>query len=151
MKFIARSDKSVLETPTGKKWHNMVKAGYDYDAFIEWVATTGTGEDPIKSTAMARSASTDLIEAAEKHTSLAFLPPFTALNGLPCPAALRQGLSYESKLGTNPFKFGLIGSTDAHNGIPSSSAFFFRLTVNKCNILGHRGTISGGCRGARPV
>jgi len=50
----------------------MVKAGNGYDAFIEWVATTGTGEDPIKSTAMARPAWTDLIEAAEKHTSLAF-------------------------------------------------------------------------------
>lgn len=37
--FIARSDKSVLDIPTGKKWHDMVKAGKGYDAFIEWVAT----------------------------------------------------------------------------------------------------------------
>ena len=259
--FIARSDKSVLENPTGKKWHDMVKAGDGYDAFIEWVATTGTADDPIKSQAMARSAWTDLIEAAEKHnqpgvftaihgfewTSMpggnnlhrnvifrdgadkvsqiipmslydsedvedlwvyldtyekktggkvfaiphngnmsngtmfsptkfassepldkayvetrarwepvvettqikgdgethSFLSPDDAfadfetmdkgnLSGKYAKtkemlqyeysrAALRQGLSYESKLGTNPFKFAMIGSTDAHNGIPSSS------------------------------
>lgn len=30
--------------------------------------------------------------------------------------ALQEGLRYEAKLGTNPFKFGMIGSTDSHNG-----------------------------------
>ena len=28
-------------------------------------------------------------------------------------AALKRGLAYEAKLGANPFKFGMIGSTDA--------------------------------------
>ncbi|MDH5285892.1 MAG: DUF3604 domain-containing protein [Betaproteobacteria bacterium] len=32
-------------------------------------------------------------------------------------AAYRNGLSLEAKLGTNPFKFGLIGSSDAHTGL----------------------------------
>jgi hypothetical protein len=258
--FIARSDESVMESETGKKWHDMVKAGKGYDAFIEWVATTGTGEDPIKSKVMAKTAWADLVEAAERHnqpgvftaihgfewTSMpggnnlhrnvifrdgadkvsqiiplslydsedpedlwdylaayekntggrvfaiphngnmsngtmfapttftgkpldeayvrtrahwepvyettqikgdgethSFLSPDDAfadfetldkgnLSGKYAKtddmlqyeytrAALRQGLSYESKLGTNPFKFGVIGSTDAHNGIPSST------------------------------
>ncbi len=35
-------------------------------------------------------------------------------------SALKEGLRLEQKLGVNPFKFGLIGSTDAHGGIPSS-------------------------------
>ena len=35
-------------------------------------------------------------------------------------AALKEGLRLEEKLGVNPFKFGMIGSTDAHGGIPSS-------------------------------
>lgn len=30
--------------------------------------------------------------------------------------ALKKGLEYEEKLGVNPFKYGLIGSTDTHNG-----------------------------------
>jgi hypothetical protein len=34
--------------------------------------------------------------------------------------ALKEGLRQESILGVNPFKFGMIGSTDAHGAIPSS-------------------------------
>ena len=33
--------------------------------------------------------------------------------------ALRNGLAILQDLGTNPFKFGMIGSTDSHTGIPS--------------------------------
>ena len=33
--------------------------------------------------------------------------------------AYKRGLQYEEKLGANPFKFGLIGSTDAHNSLSS--------------------------------
>jgi hypothetical protein len=32
-------------------------------------------------------------------------------------SALKNGLALEQKLGVNPFKFGLIGSTDAHTGL----------------------------------
>lgn len=35
-------------------------------------------------------------------------------------AALRRGLEQEAKLGANPFKFGLIGSTDAHTSLATS-------------------------------
>lgn len=35
---------------------------------------------------------------------------------------LSQGLALEKKLGTNPFKFGLIGSTDTHLGTPGAVA-----------------------------
>ncbi len=31
--------------------------------------------------------------------------------------ALKRGLAYEDTLGANPFKFGLLGSTDAHTGL----------------------------------
>ncbi len=34
-------------------------------------------------------------------------------------SALKNGLKLEAKLGTNPYKFGLVGSTDAHTGIMS--------------------------------
>ena len=33
---------------------------------------------------------------------------------------LARGLRYEATLGTNPFKFGLVGSTDAHTSIPAT-------------------------------
>ena len=35
-------------------------------------------------------------------------------------SALKEGLRQEKLLGVNPFKFGLIGSTDAHTGLPTS-------------------------------
>lgn len=34
--------------------------------------------------------------------------------------ALKLGLEQEGRLGANPYKFGMIGSTDAHNAIPST-------------------------------
>ncbi|WP_298855259.1 DUF3604 domain-containing protein [uncultured Ruegeria sp.] len=34
--------------------------------------------------------------------------------------ALRRGLAYEAQLGANPFKFGMIGSTDSHTSLPTT-------------------------------
>jgi len=34
-------------------------------------------------------------------------------------SALKQGLQQQAKLGVNPFKFGMIGSTDAHTSLPA--------------------------------
>ena len=35
--------------------------------------------------------------------------------------ALKKGLEYEEKLGVNPFKYGMIGSTDTHNSTPGKT------------------------------
>jgi len=35
--------------------------------------------------------------------------------------ALKRGLAYEAKLGVNPFKFGLIGSTDSHTSLSTTT------------------------------
>lgn len=34
--------------------------------------------------------------------------------------ALKRGLGYEAKLGTNPFKFGMVGSTDSHTSLSTA-------------------------------
>jgi hypothetical protein len=34
--------------------------------------------------------------------------------------ALKNGLALESKLGTNPYKFGMVGSTDSHTGLATA-------------------------------
>jgi Protein of unknown function (DUF3604) len=34
-------------------------------------------------------------------------------------SALKNGLKLEQQLGTNPYKFGLVGSSDAHTGLPA--------------------------------
>jgi hypothetical protein len=35
--------------------------------------------------------------------------------------ALKRGLAYEAKLGVNPFKFGMVGSTDAHTSLATTT------------------------------
>jgi hypothetical protein len=46
-------------------------------------------------------------------------------------AALKNGLALEAKLGTNPYKFGMIGSTDSHTGLATAEEenFFGKTTV----------------------
>jgi Protein of unknown function (DUF3604) len=44
--------------------------------------------------------------------------------------ALKNGLALENRLGTNPYKFGLIGSTDSHTALPTAEEenFFGKAT-----------------------
>ena len=48
-------------------------------------------------------------------------------------SALRMGLQHEARLGVNPFKFGMIGSTDAHTALsaPGEENFFGKLAPNE--------------------
>ncbi len=45
--------------------------------------------------------------------------------------ALKRGLAFEEKTGANPFKFGMIGSTDAHTSIPATEedSFFGKISA----------------------
>jgi hypothetical protein len=45
--------------------------------------------------------------------------------------AWKRGLSYETKLGTNPFKFGVIGSTDSHTALSTAEEdnYFGKVTL----------------------
>ena len=40
--FMRRSDPMLLRHPLGKRWHDMIKSGNGYDAFIEFIAAVGT-------------------------------------------------------------------------------------------------------------
>ena len=40
--FIRRSDPMILANETGKRWHDMVKSGNGYDAFLEWLRANDT-------------------------------------------------------------------------------------------------------------
>jgi hypothetical protein len=47
--------------------------------------------------------------------------------------ALKNGLKHEAALGTNPFKFGMIGSTDSHTGLATAEEdnFFGKLSISE--------------------
>ncbi len=40
--FIRRSDPLILANETGKRWHDMVKSGNGYEAFLEWLRANDT-------------------------------------------------------------------------------------------------------------
>ncbi len=46
-------------------------------------------------------------------------------------AALKRGMQYEKKLGVNPFKFGMVGSTDSHTALSTTdeSQYFGKITI----------------------
>ena len=48
-------------------------------------------------------------------------------------SALKQGLAYEAQLGANPFKFGMIGSTDSHTGFANAAEnnFFGKMSTQE--------------------
>ncbi len=48
-------------------------------------------------------------------------------------SALKLGLKLEKELGTNPYKFGLVGSTDSHTGLSTAEEenFFGKATVSE--------------------
>src|SRR5262249_28161399 len=48
---------------------------------------------------------------------------------------LLEGLGEDSRIGENPFRLGVIGSTDTHNGIPGA--------VAEDTFIGNRGTDDG--------
>ena len=45
--------------------------------------------------------------------------------------ALKRGLAYEAKLGVNPFKFGMVGSTDSHTSLSTTQEdnFFGKVVI----------------------
>jgi hypothetical protein len=63
--FIERSDPIILANQTGKKWHDMVKEGKGYDAFLEWLRAGET--DLINEPRMAESIWARVVENADKY------------------------------------------------------------------------------------
>jgi hypothetical protein len=63
--FVRRSDPILLANKTGKRWHDMNKAGKGYDAFIEWLRSDK--EDLIKEPRMMKEVWQKVVENADKY------------------------------------------------------------------------------------
>ena len=87
-----------------------------FEPLIEMMQTKGNSEVHRKFWAQDEFAdfeNADSIQNSSKRT-------FTKNNFV--REGLKIGLAYEQKLGVNPFKYGTIGGTDDHNGLPSPVA-----------------------------
>jgi len=87
-----------------------------FEPLIEMMQTKGNSEVHRKFWAKDEFAdfeNADSIQNSSKRT-------FTKNNFV--REGLKIGLAYEQKLGVNPFKYGTIGGTDDHNGLPSPVA-----------------------------
>jgi len=74
--FIRRSDPILMANEKGKQWHDMVKSGQGYDAFIEWVRSDN--EDLIKEPRMTQAIWARVVENADKYNQPG---TFTAFHG----------------------------------------------------------------------
>jgi hypothetical protein len=63
--FIGRSDPILLANETGKRWHDMNKAGNGYDAFIEWLRAEN--KDMINEPRMMQAVWSKVVENADKY------------------------------------------------------------------------------------
>ena len=68
------------------------------------------------------------LAVTQKHTNAMFEFEYAR-------SALKNGLVLEQRLGTNPYKFGMIGSTDSHTGLTAveEDNFFGKITVSEPN------------------
>ena len=74
--FIRRSDPVLLANPQGRKWHDMVKGGDGYQAFIEWLRADNT--DLINEPTMAQTAWQYVTNMADQYYQPGV---FTTLHG----------------------------------------------------------------------
>ena len=74
--FIRRSDPIILGNETGRRWHDMVKAGNGYDAFLEWLR--GGSTDQINEPRMMQTIWASVVENADEY----YVPgAFTTFHG----------------------------------------------------------------------
>jgi len=63
--YINRSDPILLANETGKRWHDMNKAGNGYDAFLEWLRAEN--KDMIDEPRMMQAVWSKVVENADKY------------------------------------------------------------------------------------
>jgi hypothetical protein len=65
--MIEESNPELLKDPTGKRWHDMVKAGKGWEAYQEWKKAGSEQEDPIPNPALQRSSWERIINYVDQH------------------------------------------------------------------------------------
>jgi hypothetical protein len=106
----------IIESFTGKPVDKVyVQQRAKWEPLYEVTQTKGTGEAHPALSPNDELANFELWDFGNLDASVAKTPDMLEFEY--ARSALKNGLKLESQLGTNPYKFGMIGSTDAHTGL----------------------------------
>jgi len=143
--FIRRSDPIVLANETGKRWHDMNKAGNGYDAFIEWVRSDD--KDLINEPRMVQSVWGHVVENADKYYQPGVFTTFTGFewtsmpggNNLHRVVVFRDGEKRTSQV----LPFDMYDSVDPED-LWSYMAAYEKETGGQVLAIPHNGNLSNG-------
>jgi Protein of unknown function (DUF3604) len=109
----------MLETFDGKPFDKAYAAKRQrFERVVEVTQPKGTGESHPLLSPDDEFADFELMDAGNLTGTAAKKPEM--LKTEYAREALKLGLAEEARVGVNPFKFGMIGSTDSHNALPST-------------------------------
>ncbi len=109
----------MLETFDGKRFkRDYAERRQRFERVVEVTQPKGTGEAHPLLSPGDEFADFELMDAGNLTGTVAKTPEM--LKTEYAREALKLGLAEEARLGVNPFKFGMVGSTDSHNAIPST-------------------------------
>ena len=90
------------------------KTRQEYEPLIEMMQIKGNSEVVPRFWANDEFADFENASTLEKYSGRVFIKKNFVRYGL------EKGLDYQEKLGVNPYKYGFVGGTDNHNGLPSN-------------------------------
>lgn len=90
------------------------KTRQEYEPLIEMMQIKGNSEVVRRFWANDEFADFENATTMEKYSGRVFIKKNFVRYGL------EKGLDYQEKLGVNPYKYGFVGGTDNHNGLPSN-------------------------------
>jgi len=109
----------MLETFDGKRFDKAyAETRQRFERIVEVTQPKGTGEAHPYLSPDDEFADFELMDAGNLTGTVAKKPEM--LKTEYAREALKIGLAEEARIGVNPYKFGMIGSTDSHNAIPST-------------------------------
>ncbi len=88
----------------------------EYEPLIEMMQIKGNSEVVPRFWAEDEFANFENATSLEKYSGRTYLEKNFVRYGL------KKGLDYEDKLGVNPYKYGFVGGTDNHNGMPGNTS-----------------------------
>jgi hypothetical protein len=109
----------MLETFAGKRFNrDYAERRQRFERVVEVTQPKGTGEAHPLLSPDDEFADFELMDKSNLTGTVAKTPEMIKTEY--AREALKLGLAEEARVGVNPFKFGMIGSTDSHNAIPST-------------------------------